>query len=73
VRRAKARAALRGQSLARYVEEGLEQRLLEDEARSLTAGSWIDTLPEVSNEAVQALEKTFSAEDYRIIEPDMWR
>lgn len=73
VRRAKARAALRGQPLARYIEEGLEKRLLEDEARPLTTAAWLDTLPEVTPEAVRSLEDTISAGDFRTIEPEMWR
>lgn len=73
VRRAKARAALRGQPLARYVEEGLEQRLLQDEARPVTAGSWLDALPEVPAAASEALERSFAAKDFRRIDPEMWR
>lgn len=73
VRRAKARAALRGQPLARYVEEGLEQRLLEDEARTNTAEGWLNTLPQVPAEAAQALDRAFSKDDFRQIDPEMWR
>ncbi|HKK18177.1 MAG TPA: hypothetical protein VJ952_05800 [Opitutales bacterium] len=73
VRRAKARAALRGQPLARYVEEGLEQRVLEDEARSNTAASWLDTLPEVPLAAARELGETFAADDFRPIDPEMWQ
>jgi len=73
VRRAKARAALRGQGLARYIEEGLEQRLLEDEARPSTAADWLDSLPDVPAHAAEALDATFKADDFRSIDPDMWR
>lgn len=73
VRRAKARAALRGQPLARYIEEGLEQRLLQDESRSITAESWLDSLPEVPAAAVEVLEKTLSDDDFRPIDREMWR
>jgi len=73
VRRAKARAALKGQPLARYVEEGLEQRLLEDEVRPLTAAAWLDSLPEIPPEACRSLEDTISADDFRAIEPEMWK
>lgn len=72
IRRAKARAALRGQPLASYVEEGLEKRLLEDEARFLMAASWLKTLPNVSEAAVQELEKVIHADDFRAIDPEMW-
>jgi hypothetical protein len=73
VRRAKARAALRGQPLARYVEEGLEQRVLEDEARSNTAASWLNMLPEVPLVAVRELEEKFTSDDFRRIDSEMWR
>jgi hypothetical protein len=73
VRRAKSRAALRGQPLARYVEEGLEQRVLEDEARSNTAESWLTTLPDVPLEAAQELDQKFASEEFRQIDPEMWQ
>jgi len=73
VRRAKARAALRGQPLARYVEEGLERRLIEDENHSTTAGSWLDSLPDVPPEATEALARTFDSEEFRQVDPEMWQ
>lgn len=73
VRRAKARAALRGQPLARYIEEGLEQRLEIDEARPVTAGSWLDELPVVPDEASAEMERITRAEDFRRVDPEMWR
>jgi hypothetical protein len=73
VRRAKARAALRGQPLARYVEEGLERCLLQDEARSTHAAAWIDKLPGVPAAAAMELEQKFSSTTFRQIDPEMWQ
>lgn len=73
VRRAKARAALRGQGLACYIEEGLEKRLLEDESRSYTAAAWLDTLPDFPVAAAEELSCVMTAENFRQIDPEMWR
>ena len=73
LRRAKARAALRGQPLARYMEECLEQRLEQDEAQAGSLAQWIDSLPKVSGAAVADLEKTLSLEDFRQVDEEMWQ
>ena len=72
LRRAKARAALRGQPLARYMEECLEQRLERDESRAGSLGQWIDSLPKVSA-AVVDLEKALTSEDFRQVDEEMWQ
>ena len=48
MRRAKSRAALRGQPLAQYMEECLEQKLAHDESQDGTLKEWINSLPKVS-------------------------
>ncbi len=73
LRRAKARAALRGQPLARYMEECLEQRLERDESRAGSLGQWIDSLPKVSAAAVVDLEKALTSEDFRSVDEEMWQ
>lgn len=73
LRRAKARAALRGQPLRKYMEESLERALKEDEKRTADVGEWIDRLPRVSEEAVRELESVVTAHDFRPIDPGMWR
>ena len=73
LRRAKARAALRGQPLARYMEECLEQRLEQDESQSGSLGQWIDSLPKVSAAAVGDLEKALVSEDFRLVDEAMWQ
>ena len=73
LRRAKARAALRGQPLARYMEECLEQRLEQDESQAGSLGQWIDSLPKVSAAAVADLEKSLASEDFRQVDEEMWQ
>jgi hypothetical protein len=73
VRRAKARAALRGQPLARYIEEGIEQRLEKEEAQPVQLGAWLSTLPKVPEAAVKALDSILNAEDFREIDAEMWQ
>jgi len=52
--RAKAGAALRGQSLARYITEGIEQRLDAEEARPAFVDEWRDSLPQIRRELKSA-------------------
>ena len=73
LRRAKSRAALRGQPLAQYMEECLEQKLAHDESQDGTLKEWISSLPKVSAAAVGDFEKNTSADDFREIEEDMWK
>jgi hypothetical protein len=73
LRRAKSRAALRGQPLAQYMEECLEQKLAHDESQDGTLKEWINSLPKVSQSALVDLEKNISADDFREIDDDMWK
>ena len=73
LRRAKARAALRGQPLAQYMEESLEQKLALDESQDDNLKEWISSLPKVSPSALSDFEKNISANDFREVEDDMWK
>ena len=73
VRRAKARAALRGQTLSGWIEEGLERRLREEEARPPSLAEWLHALPVVDPGSVADLEATLAAADFREIDEDQWR
>lgn len=73
IRRAKARAALRGQPLARYIEEGLEQRLQKEEAQPIGMGDWLLGLPNVSKAASKELSAVFATDDFRKIDEAMWQ
>ena len=73
LRRAKARAALRGQPLSHYMEECLEQKLAHDESLDGTLKEWINSLPKVSPDAISDFEKNISGDDFRAIEDNMWK
>jgi macrodomain Ter protein organizer (MatP/YcbG family) len=73
VRRAKARAALRGQPLSRYMEESLERALKEDENAPATVTEWIDSLPEISKSAARDLKAALAEKDFREIDEEMWQ
>lgn len=71
-RKAKARAALQGKTLGRFLEESLERMLQEG---SNDAGSWFEwaeSLPGISEEAAQDLENVLAAPEFRTIDPEMW-
>jgi hypothetical protein len=73
VRRAKARAALRGQPLSRYMEESLERSLREDEKAPATVSEWIHSLPKISKTASLDLKAALAAKDFREIDKGMWQ
>ena len=73
VRRAKARAALRGQPLSRYVEESLERSLNEDEDSAISIEEWVNKLPRLSKQACQELNVVLENDDLRSIDPAMWK
>ena len=73
IRRAKARAALRGQPLSRYMEESLERALKEDEQAPATVSAWIDTLPKVSKSAIRELMEVLEDKHFREIDEEMWQ
>jgi hypothetical protein len=70
-RQAKAAAALRGQALGQFVEEGL-RRLLQEREPGITAPSWVSKLPEVPAQAARELQDTIAAADLRTVDRGMW-
>lgn len=73
VRRAKARSALRGQSLSRYMEDSLERSLREDEKEQATVAGWLAALPRVSKAATKDLRGLLASNGFRAIDEEMWR
>jgi hypothetical protein len=72
-RAAKARAALRGQSFGKFLEQGLRRILDETDAEgSSGACSWVRELPHVSSTAANELEQVVSAPDFRQVDKSMW-
>ncbi len=72
-RRAKAKAALLGQPLSRFMESALEKSLREGEPDSSSWEEWVANLPPVSRKAVEDLRTVFQAPDFRAIDPEMWK
>lgn len=72
-RAAKARAALRGQSFGKFLEQGLRRALEETEAdASARPSSWLRELPPVSPAAAAELDQMVSAPDFRQVDKSMW-
>jgi hypothetical protein len=72
-REAKARAALRGQSFGKFLEQGLRRMLDESEVEaSSCASSWLRELPPVSLTAAAELQQVVSAPDFRPVDKSMW-
>ena len=71
-RQAKARAALRGQTFGKFLEQGLRQMLQEPDEASSQASRWVRTLPRVSPAASTELGKTVNAPDFRQVDAAMW-
>ena len=73
LRRAKARAALRGKPLSRFIEVSIEHALREEEPDSSSWADWALSLPPVSSKSIVALNEALSGPDFRPIDPEMWR
>lgn len=72
-RRAKARAALAGKPLSRYLEDALEHVLKEEESDSRSWAEWANSLPAVSEAATADLDSVLKADDFRPVDPEMWQ
>ncbi|MDA0321313.1 MAG: hypothetical protein O2923_01145 [Verrucomicrobia bacterium] len=72
-RRAKARAALLGQPLSRFMEESLERSLRTRDPDCSPLAEWAAGLPAVAPDAIKDLEDALNAADFRAIDPEMWR
>ena len=72
-RRAKARAALKGQSLSRFLEESLEHCLQDEEPDSSSWAEWFEALPMISTAAAKDLESVIEAPAFREIDREMWK
>ncbi len=73
LRRAKARAALRGQPLSRFLETSLERALREDEPPACSWAEWAAGLPKVSRGAAKGLREVLGEAHFRTIDPEMWK
>lgn len=73
LRRAKARAALRGEPLSRFIEVSIERALTEEEPDSSSWADWALSLPPVSSKSIVELNEALSGPGFRPIDPEMWR
>jgi len=71
-RQAKARAALRGQTFGKFLEQSLRRMLQEPEESSSQASLWVRQLPRVSPAAAAELEEAVNAPDFRQVDAAMW-
>jgi hypothetical protein len=72
-REAKARAALKGQSFGKFLEQGLRKILDEgDVGASPRTSSWVRELPPVPATATAELQQAVSAPDFRQVDKSMW-
>ena len=67
------RAAIRGQSFGKFLEQGL-RRILEESYLEPTsrASAWVRELPLVPPTAATELEHLVSAPDFRPVDKSMW-
>ncbi len=70
-RKAKARAALQGKSLGRFVEESLERMLQESSEENQSWSDWAKELPDLSEQAISDLHTVLSEPDFRSIDSEM--
>lgn len=73
VKRAKSKAALKGKSFAKYVEEKLEIAVQMDESHPIYASSWIHDLPKLPKTAANELNECFDSDSFREIDGEMWK
>ena len=71
-RQAKARAALKGQSFGKFLEQGLRQMLEKSDEAPSQASLWVRRLPQVSVAAAAEVEKTTSSPEFRQVDGAMW-
>lgn len=69
-RRAKARAALRGQTFGKFLEQTLQKTLAASEEQG--SGDWLLSLPKLPRGATSDLQRIMEASDFRTVDRAMW-
>ncbi len=72
-RRAKARAALLGQSLGSFIEGALTNALTEKQTNGESIEDWIASLPKVSKKTSHELQAILDDETFREVDGEMWK
>jgi hypothetical protein len=55
------------------MEEALVRLLYEEDEHSGSVANWVESLPKVSPEALNDFEARIASDDFRPIDPEMWR
>ena len=71
-RRAKARAALRGQTFGKFLEQILQKSLAATAGRGPDAGEWMASLPPLPRGAAADLRRIVESPDFRPVDRAMW-
>lgn len=71
-RNAKAKAALEGITLGRFVEESLKKAMQSEHSSKKNIKQWLQNLPDVPKAATLDLNKILEEDDFRSIDPGMW-
>ena len=72
-RKAKARAALRGQTFGKFLEQSLQRTLSENEGQAAASNPWLLSLPRLPRGAATDLQRAVDSEDFRTVDQAMWR
>jgi len=72
-RKAKARAALRGQSFGKFLEQSLQRTLSETGEQAAASNSWLLSLPRLPRGAAADLQRVVESADFRAVDQAMWQ
>jgi hypothetical protein len=72
-RKAKARAALRGQTFGKFLEQSLQRTLSDNEGQAAAANSWLLSLPRLPRGAAADLQRVVGSADFRAVDQAMWQ
>lgn len=72
-RKAKARAALRGQTFGKFLEQSLQRTLSENEGQAAASNSWLLSLPRLPRGAATDVQRAVDSEDFRTVDQAMWQ
>lgn len=73
LRKAKARAALLGLPLSRFIDQSLEEALRDRDPDCRSWEEWAASLPPVSPRAIQDLNRALAEPGFRAIDQEMWQ
>jgi len=72
-RKAKARAALRGQTFGKFLEQSLQRSLSESTEQAAASNAWLLSLPHLPRDAATDLQRAVESADFRAVDQVMWQ